>query len=96
MGDDAARPTDERLRTGLVTSAALPRALAALIVLALSALPVIVAGPANGTLIGGLNADGSFTYSPNHDFKGDDTFTYQASNSNGLSNVATVKIKVRK
>ena len=42
MGEDAARPPDERLRTGPVTSAALLRALAALILLALSALPVAV------------------------------------------------------
>lgn len=46
MGEDAARPPDERLRTGLVTAAALPRALAALILLALSALPVVVPGNA--------------------------------------------------
>ena len=37
-----ARPPDERLRTGTVTSAALLRALAALILLALGALPVAV------------------------------------------------------
>jgi len=27
-----------------------------------------------------LNANGSFTYTPNAGFKGQDTFTYQASN----------------
>ena len=37
---------------------------------------VPVAGPANGQLT--LNADGSFTYTPNADFNGTDSFTYQA------------------
>jgi VCBS repeat-containing protein len=52
----------------------------------------VVAGPANGTLT--LNADGSFTYTPNANFNGTDTFTYQANDGFGNSNVATVTITV--
>jgi hypothetical protein len=57
---------------------------------------VLFAGPTRGTLVGGLKPDGSFIYSPKKDFRGDDKFTYQASNSNGLSTVTTVAIKVTK
>jgi hypothetical protein len=48
-----------------------------------------------------VNADGSFTYTPNANFVGFDTFTYRAQNMSadgplsGLSNVATVTILVR-
>mgnify|MGYP005847448193 CR=1 FL=1 len=52
----------------------------------------LVTGPANGALT--LNADGSFTYSPNPDFNGVDAFTYQASDGAEFSNVATVTITV--
>ncbi len=38
-----------------------------------------IAPPANGTLI--LNADGTFTYTPNPDFNGTDTFEYQVCDS---------------
>ena len=38
----------------------------------------LVAGPAKGTLT--LNANGSFTYTPNSNFTGTDTFTYKANN----------------
>lgn len=37
---------------------------------------VLVSGPTNGTLT--LNADGSFTYTPNAGFRGQDSFTYNA------------------
>jgi VCBS repeat-containing protein len=53
---------------------------------------VLVTGPASGTLT--LNADGSFTYTPNANFSGTDTFTYQASDGSLTSNVATVTITV--
>ncbi len=33
-------------------------------------------GPANGTLT--LNANGTFTYTPNANYNGSDTFTYHA------------------
>ncbi|MGH8534071.1 MAG: tandem-95 repeat protein, partial [Gammaproteobacteria bacterium] len=48
--------------------------------------------PANGTLT--LNPDGSFTYTPNPDFNGTDTFTYHANDGLSDSNVATVSITV--
>jgi hypothetical protein len=52
---------------------------------------VLVQTPANGALV--LNADGSFTYTPNAGFFGQDTFTYRATDG-ALSNVATVSITV--
>ena len=42
---------------------------------------VLVAGPANGTV--DLNPDGSFTYTPDPDFIGTDSFTYRASDGAG-------------
>ncbi|MCI0643828.1 MAG: Ig-like domain-containing protein [Chloroflexi bacterium] len=53
---------------------------------------VLVSGPANGTLA--LNADGSFTYTPDAGFNGADNFTYQASDGSKVSNVAVVGITV--
>ncbi len=49
-------------------------------------------GPLNGTL--SLAADGSFTYTPNQGFTGDDSFTYRAVNSATSSAPATVTISV--
>jgi VCBS repeat-containing protein len=51
-----------------------------------------VAGPANGTLV--LAADGSFTYTPDADFHGTDSFTYEVSDGHGGSDQATVTITV--
>ena len=51
-----------------------------------------VTDPANGTLM--LNADGSFTYTPNAGFSGSDSFTYRASDGTLNSNTATVSITV--
>jgi VCBS repeat-containing protein len=53
---------------------------------------VLVSGPANGTLT--LNPDGSFTYTPNPNFTGADSFTYQASDGVSLGAPATVTITV--
>jgi VCBS repeat-containing protein len=53
---------------------------------------VLDGSPANGTLT--LNADGSFTYTPNADFSGQDTFSYHASDGTADSNVAMVTITV--
>jgi len=54
---------------------------------------VLASAPANGTLV--LNADGTFVYTPNADFFGDDSFTYQARDPSGeLSNVAVVSLVV--
>ena len=48
--------------------------------------------PANGTLT--LNADGSFSYTPNPGFSGTDSFTYIASDAEATSEPATVTIMV--
>ncbi|MEM6374586.1 MAG: cadherin-like domain-containing protein, partial [Pseudomonadota bacterium] len=46
----------------------------------------------NGNLV--LNSNGSFTYTPNQGFSGQDSFTYSASDGNGGSDTATVTITV--
>ncbi|MDP9387074.1 MAG: Ig-like domain-containing protein [Actinomycetota bacterium] len=48
--------------------------------------------PANGTLV--LNPDGSFTYTPNANFSGTDSFAYMAHDPNGGMATATVTITV--
>ena len=53
---------------------------------------VLVNEPSNGTL--DLNADGSFTYTPNPGFIGTDTFTYKANDGQADSNGAMVTITV--
>jgi len=53
---------------------------------------VLVSGPSNGTLT--LNGDGSFSYIPNADFNGTDSFTYKANDGTADSNTATVTITV--
>ena len=40
-----------------------------------------VVGPANGTVQ--LNTDGTFTYAPNANFFGSDSFTYEVTDGNG-------------
>ena len=52
----------------------------------------LVSGPTNGTLQ--LNPDGSFTYTPNAAFYGQDSFTYLANNHYGSSLSATVTLNV--
>ena len=52
----------------------------------------LVTGPTNGQLT--LNADGSFSYTPNAGFLGPDSFTYTASNGPATSTPATVTITV--
>src|SRR5204863_361540 len=49
-------------------------------------------GPASGTVE--MNADGSFTYTPNADFNGSDSFTYVADDGQGGTAVGTVSIIV--
>jgi LPXTG-motif cell wall-anchored protein len=51
-----------------------------------------VSGPSNGSLT--LNADGSFTYTPDADYHGPDSFTYTANDGSADSNTATVNITV--
>lgn len=57
-----------------------------------SLMAVLANGPTNGAL--SLNPDGSFTYTPNADFNGLDSFTYEVSDGNGGLDMATVKITV--
>jgi CshA-type fibril repeat protein/VCBS repeat-containing protein len=54
---------------------------------------VLVATTSNGSLV--LNPNGTFTYTPNPNFFGSDSFTYMANDGHGAnSNVATVTITV--
>ena len=54
---------------------------------------ILVAGPTQGALI--LNANGSFTYTPNTNYNnGPDSFTYKANDGAADSNIATVSIIV--
>jgi VCBS repeat-containing protein len=53
---------------------------------------VLVSGPSHGTLT--LNANGSFTFTPNANFNGNDTFTYRANDGTANSNLATVMITI--
>jgi VCBS repeat-containing protein len=53
---------------------------------------IAVAQPAHGTLA--LNSDGTFTYTPNANFSGTDSFTYKANDGTADSNVATVTLQV--
>jgi VCBS repeat-containing protein len=53
---------------------------------------VPVSGPTHGSLT--LNSDGSFTYAPNVQYAGLDSFTYQAYDGPAGSNTATVTIDV--
>jgi VCBS repeat-containing protein len=54
---------------------------------------VLSSAPANGTVA--LNADGSFTYTPNKDFAGTDRFYYKASDGQLLSAATPVLITVK-
>ena len=53
---------------------------------------VLVSDVSHGSLI--LNEDGSFTYTPDLDYNGLDSFTYQVSDGDLSSNSATVSIEV--
>jgi VCBS repeat-containing protein len=52
----------------------------------------VVDGPQHGSLT--LDADGSFSYTPDAGFFGTDTFTYRASDGDAVSAAATVTITV--
>ena len=52
----------------------------------------LVDSPEFGALV--LNADGTFTYTPNADFNGTDSFTYQVRDGQAGSNVATATLAV--
>lgn len=66
-----------------------------------SALAALTVPPASVSLVSStssgslaLNADGSFSYTPNADFNGSDSFTYKANDGGLDSNVASVSITV--
>ena len=52
----------------------------------------VTSGPANGTLT--VAAGGGFTYTPDADYNGSDSFTYEVSDGNGGTDTATVNITV--
>jgi VCBS repeat-containing protein len=52
----------------------------------------IVTSPAHGVLT--QNADGSYTYTPEANYNGADSFTYQANDGDLNSNIATVSLNV--
>ena len=58
--------------------------------LTVNTTPII--GPTNGSLT--LNSDGTFTYTPDANFNGTDSFTYQISDGNGGTAQATASITV--
>lgn len=92
--DDPARATDD----GYATAAGTPLVVAAAQgVLANDSDPEgnpftasLVTGPANGTLT--LNPDGSFSYTPNAGFQGQDSFTYAV--TGGDTATATIAVGV--
>jgi VCBS repeat-containing protein len=53
---------------------------------------ILVAGVEHGALT--LESDGSFTYTPEADYHGPDSFTYKANDGTADSNIATVSITV--
>jgi VCBS repeat-containing protein len=59
----------------------------------LSVTTTPVSGPSNGTL-SDFKSDGSFTYTPNENYNGSDSFVYEVTDQNGGSDQATVTITV--
>ncbi len=53
---------------------------------------ILISGPTHGTLT--LNADGSYSYAPDANFNGSDSFTFAATDGTLTSSVATVFITV--
>jgi VCBS repeat-containing protein len=53
---------------------------------------ILVSGPAHGSLA--LNGDGSFTYTPEANYNGSDSFTYKANDGLAESDVATAHIAI--
>jgi hypothetical protein len=58
----------------------------------LSVVAASVTDPAHGDVL--VSSDGSFTYTPDTDYAGDDTFSYKANDGSADSNAATVTIHV--
>lgn len=53
---------------------------------------VVTVAPANGQVV--FNANGTFTYTPNPGFEGNDTFIYRLKDAAGLTGTGTVTIQV--
>ena len=53
-----------------------------------------LSGPAHGTLTVFNTATGAFTYTPNRNYNGPDSFTFKANDGAVDSNTATVRITV--
>ncbi|MEM1513527.1 MAG: Ig-like domain-containing protein, partial [Candidatus Thermoplasmatota archaeon] len=53
---------------------------------------ILVSNPSHGSVI--FNSDGSFTYIPEANYHGEDSFTYKANDGIAYSNVATVYITI--
>ena len=53
----------------------------------------IVSGPANGSLT--LDSDGAFTYTPDADYNGDDSFVYEVISPDGQSSSGSVVLTVQ-
>ncbi len=54
--------------------------------------PVVVADPSHGQLV--INPDGSFDYTPDQDWSGEDSFSYLLSDGSADSNTSTVTVTV--
>ncbi len=52
----------------------------------------VVTGPAHGTLI--FNSDGSFSYTPDADYNGTDSFTYKVNDGTADSAIQTININI--
>jgi VCBS repeat-containing protein len=52
----------------------------------------LVAGPTNGGIV--FNADGTFTYTPNADYNGPDSFTYVLTDADGSVSTAVVTLDI--
>ncbi|MEM7703406.1 MAG: Ig-like domain-containing protein, partial [Pseudomonadota bacterium] len=55
-------------------------------------LTIVNANADNGTVV--INPDGTVTYTPNPNFNGTDTITYEISDGNGGSDIATIAVTV--
>jgi len=55
-------------------------------------VPVVVAAPAHGAVV--VNANGTFTYTPQANYFGADSFTYKLSDGTLDSNVSTVSLSI--
>ena len=55
----------------------------------------VVTQPIHGGLVFDANGDGGFTYTPNRDFSGTDSFTYKITDTNGQTAFGTVNLYIQ-